>query len=133
MIDFFDAIFFAIEESAVEANPSVTVAEETQQKPSVFPLVTVRETNNYSVSLDSSQREKYAAVQYRIRVYSNAEVGRRKESMAIFQAIDKRLTESNFVRRSKTTTPELYHSSLLEIEATYEAVISENGQIYTRG
>ena len=133
MIDYFDDIFAIIKTSAVEANPSVTVAEETQQKPSVFPLVTVRETNNYPVSLDSSQREKYAAVQYRIRVYSNKEVGRRKESMAIFQAIDKRLTESNFVRRSKYSTPELYRSSLIEIDATYEAVISESGQIYTRG
>lgn len=133
MIDYFDDIFFLIRDAAQGANPSVAVAEETQKKPAEFPSVTVRETNNYPVSLDSAQREKFAAVQYRIRIYSNKEVGRRKEAMKIFQAIDRRLTASNFVRRSKSSKPELYHSSLLEIEATYEAVISEGGQIYTRG
>lgn len=133
MIDFFDDIFALIREASVEANPSVTVAEETQAKKTKFPMVTVSETNNYPVALDSAQREKYAAVQYRIRIYSNKDVGRRQEAMALFQAIDQRLTASNFVRRSKRNTPDLYRSSLLEVEATYEAVISESGQIYTRG
>lgn len=133
MIDFFDDIFTLIRAASVEANPGVTVAEETQAKKTKFPMVTVSETNNYPVALDSAQREKYAAVQYRIRIYSNKDVGRRQEAMALFQAIDRRLTASNFVRRSKRNTPDLYRSSLLEVEATYEAVISESGQIYTRG
>lgn len=133
MIDFFDDIFDLIRAASVEANPRVTVAEETQSKKTKFPMVTVSETNNYPVALDSAQREKYAAVQYRIRIYSNKDVGRRQEAMALFQAIDQRLTASNFVRRSKRNTPDLYRSSLLEVEATYEAVISESGQIYTRG
>lgn len=133
MIDYFDDIFFHIKAAARASHPSVTVAEESDARPTLFPFVAVCETNNYPLGLDSARREKFAAVQYRIRVYSDKETGRRKEAMAIFQAIDQWLTGSNFVRRSKTSTPSLYHSTLCEITAVYEAVIGENGQIYTRG
>ena len=133
MIDYFDDIFFHIKAAAVGANPAVTVAEESEARPARFPCVTVAETDNYPLGLDSAQREKFAAVQYRVRVWSNAESGKRREAMELFQSVDRWLTAAHFVRRSKTTTPSLYHASLYQLTAVYEAVIGEGGQIYTRG
>ena len=133
MIDYFDDIFFHIKAAAQAEHPGVTVAEESETRPGAFPCVTIKETDNYPLGLDSAQREKYAAVRYRVRVWSNRPTGKRREAMALFQAVDRTLTQSNFTRRSTTTTPDLYQGSLYEITAVYEAVIGERGQIYTRG
>lgn len=133
MIDYFDDIAAHIRQAAQSVNGAVVVTEESDARPTRFPCVTVCESNNYAVSLDSAQREKYAAVQYRVRVCSNRENGKRREAMELFQAVDRWMTASNFTRRGKTTKPDLYQGTLYEITATYEAVIGENGQIYTRG
>lgn len=132
MIDFFDAIFAGIRAAAETVSDSVTVREESEAKPSVFPCVTVQEADNSTTNLDSSQREKYAAVQYKIRVFTNRSSGKRREAMKLFQAIDLWLIKSNFTRKNICKTPDMYQSTLYQITAVYEAVIGENGHIYTR-
>lgn len=132
MTDYFDAIFDGIRTAVLSASDSVTVREESEGRPSKFPCVTVQETNNSVFSLDSGQREKYAAVQYRIRVFSNKTSGKRQEATTLFQAVDLWLTKSNFVRKGTTRTPDMYQSTMYQITAVYEAVIGEDGHIYTR-
>lgn len=132
MIDFFDTIFAGIRTAARAVSDDVLVQEEAERRPARFPCITVKETDNAVLNLDSSQREKYAAVEYRIRVYSNQASGKRKEALELFQAADRWMTRSNFTRKSTARTPDLYQSTLYQITAVYEAVIGENGHIYTR-
>ncbi len=128
MIDIFDAVV-----SEVKAIlPDVDVREESAKRPAALPCVTIQETGNVLTRIDSAQREKYAAVTYRVRVYSSADTGRRQEAAAIFQTVDQWFTSSNFIRKSVTRTPDLYHSTVYCITATYEAEVDGNRHIYTR-
>lgn len=132
MIDFYDSIFFALKACVEAVVPEVTVVPGAIACPAKFPCVAIEEANNYTVGLDSTQRERYAAVQYKITVFSNKISGKRREAMELFQAADHWLISSNFTRRSKYDTPELYTASIYQISATYDAEIGEDGQIYTK-
>lgn len=132
MIDYESDIFFALRDCAVTAVSNTDVIAGAVDRPSRFPCVAIQETNNYSLGLDSSQREKYAVVQYTIQVFSNKPSGKRLEAKKIFQSVDAWMIQNNFTRRSKYETPKLYSASAFEIGATYDAVIDENGHIFTR-
>lgn len=132
MIDFYDEIFCALKACVESAVPGTVVVPGPVARPAKFPCIAIEETNNVTVGMDSTQRERYAAVQYKIQVFSNKTGGKRQEAMNIFQAADRWLIGSNFARRSKHDTPDLYTASLYQISATYDAEIGEDGQIYTK-
>lgn len=130
MIDYSNEIFNDAATVLRSAISDITVIGEYVSSPTSFPTVTIDEVDNRPVYRDSAKTEKYAAVKYRVQVFSNKSTGKRAEARSIFNVIDTRLNALGFVRKTYTTTPDVYNSSVYQITATYDAVISAEGVIY---
>lgn len=134
MIDFNNEIFSTVARAVRDNHVGVTVTGEYTRKPSKFPTVTLDEISNVMVDglEDSSNEEKFAGVTYRIQVFSNKESGKKAEARAIFATVDAEMRRMGFRRVSYTTTPEIYESTVYQINTTYEGVISASGNVYKR-
>lgn len=134
MIDFNNEIFTTVAKDVRDNHVGATVTGEYTRKPSKFPAVTLDETSNVMVDWleDSSGEEKFAGVNYRLQVFSNKESGKRAEARAIFATADAAMRRMGFRRMTYTTTPEIYESTIYQITATYEGVISASGNVYKR-
>ena len=132
MIDYSNEIFNDAATVLRNAVEGITVIGEYVSSPTSFPTVTIDEISNVPVHRDSAKTEKYAAVRYRVQVFSNKQSGKRVEARSIFDVIDKRLTELGFTRKTYTTTPDVYNSAVYQITATFEADIDVNGVVYKK-
>lgn len=134
MIDIVSEVFTAVAKATREAHPGITVIGEYTRKPSKFPTVTLDETSNVMVDRleDSSNDENFAGVIYRLQVFSNKRSGKRAEAREIFATADAEMRRMGFRRVTYSTTPEIYNSTIYEINATYEAVVSAAGYVYKR-
>ena len=130
MIDYSNEIFTDAATTLRNAVDGITVIGEYVQSPTSFPTVTIDEVSNVPKYRDSAKTEKFATVRYRVQTFSNKSTGKRSEARNIFNVIDRRFTELGFVRKTYTTTPDVYNSSVYQITATYEAVIGADGVIY---
>ena len=134
MIDFENEIFTAVATAVRSKHPGTTVKSEYVRSPASFPTVAFSEIDNVNVDLliDSSGVEKYAGLGYRLQVFSNKDGGKKSEAKAIFKTADEILCGMGFRRRTYSTTPEIYNSTIFSITATYEGIADVNGVIYTR-
>ena len=134
MIDLENEIFTAVATAVRSAHKGTTVKSEYLRTPSTFPTVTLCEIDNVNVDTltDSSRAEKYAGLGYRLQVFSNKDGGKKTEAKAIFKTADEILCGMGFRRRTYSTTPEIYNSTIFSIMATYEAIADTNGVIYKR-
>ena len=134
MIDFENEIFTAVATAVRATHSGTTIKSEYVRSPASFPTVAFSETDNVNVDalIDSSQQEKYAGLGYRLQVFSNKESGKKSEAKAIFKTADDILCGMGFRRRSYSTTPEIYNSTIFSITATYEAIADINGVLYRR-
>ena len=134
MIDFENEIFTAVATAVRSAHAGTTVKGEYVRSPATFPTVALAEIDNVNVDAlaDSSDEEKYAGLGYRLQVFSNKEGGRKSEAKAIFKTADNILCGMGFRRRTYSTTPEIYNSTIFSITATYEGIADKNGVIYQR-
>ena len=134
MIDFENEIFTAVATAVRSAHTGTTIKSEYLRSPASFPTVALSETDNVNVDtlIDSSGEEKYAGLGYRLQVFSNKEGGKKSEAKAIFKTADEILCGMGFRRRTYSTTPEIYNSTIFSITATYEGIADANGVIYTR-
>lgn len=134
MIDFMNEIFTTVAKSVRNAHPGTTVSGEYTRSPSKFPTVTLDETLNVMVDtlIDSSHEDKFAGVTYRLQVFSNKQQGKKAEARAIFATADAEMRQMGFRRVTYTTTPEIYESTIYNITATYEGVLSAPGYVYKR-
>ena len=134
MIDYENEIFTAIATEVRLKHQGAKVKGEYVRSPAEFPMVAVSEYDNVMVDelMDSSKEEKYAGLGYRLQVFSNKTSGKKAEAKAIFATADKNLRSMGFRRKSYTTTPEIYNSTIFSITATYEAIVDVNGVIYKR-
>lgn len=134
MIDFENEIFTAVATAVRSAHSGTTIKSEYLRSPASFPTVSLSETDNVNVDTltDSSGEEKYAGLGYRLQVFSNKEGGKKSEAKAIFKTADEILCGMGFRRRTYTTTPEIYNSTIYSIMATYEAIADTNGVLYKR-
>lgn len=132
MIDFNNEVFTTVAKTVRDSHAGVTVIGENTRKPSKFPTVTVDESENVMVDRleDSSKEEKFAGVTYRLQVFSNKQNGKKAEARDIFATADAEMRRMGFRRVTYSTTPEIYESTVYEIAATYEAVISWDGYVY---
>ena len=130
MIDYSNEIFNDVATVLRNAVSGITVIGEYVSSPTSFPTVTIDEISNVPKHRDSAKTEKYATVRYRVQVFSNKSTGKRLEARSILDVIDTRLTELGLVRKTYTTTPDVYNSSVYQITVTYEAVIDTDGVIY---
>ena len=134
MIDFENEIFTAVATAVRATHSGTTIKSEYVRSPASFPTVALSEIDNVNVDalIDSSQQEKYAGLGYRLQVFSNKESGKKSEAKAIFKTADDILCGMGFRRRSYSTTPEIYNSTIFSITATYEAIADINGVLYRR-
>lgn len=134
MIDFNNEVFTNVANATRTKHPTATVTGEYTRKPSKFPAVTLDEAQNVMIDRleDSSGEEKFAGVMYRLQVFSNKRSGKRAEAREIFATADAEMRRMGFRRVTYTTTPEIYESTIYQITATYEAVVSAVGYVYKR-
>lgn len=134
MLDFNNEIFTNVAKSVRENHVGTTVIGEYIRKPSKFPTVTLDEIQNVMVDRleDSSNEEKFAGVAYRLQVFSNKQNEKKAEARELFGTADAEMRRMGFRRVSYTTTPEIYKSTVYEITATYEAIVSWDGFVYVR-
>ena len=134
MIDVNNEIFTSVATSVRGKHTGTSVTGEYTRKPSKFPAVTLDETQNVTVDRleDSSNAEKFAGVTYRLQVFSNKRTGKKAEAREIFATADAEMRRMGFRRVTYTTTPEIYDSTIYNMTATYEAVISTAGYVYKR-
>lgn len=134
MIDYANTVFTTVATAVRDNHVGTTVIGEYTRKPSKFPTVTLDETQNVMVDRleDSSNEEKFAGVTYRLQVFSNKQNGKKAEAREIFASADAEMRRMGFRRVSYTTTPEIYKSTVYEITATYEAIVSWEGYVYAR-
>ena len=132
MIDYSNEIFNTVAIPVRAKHEGVKVIGEYTRQPSAFPTVTLDETRNVTVTRleDSSNKENYAGLTYRLQVFSNKTSGKKAEARAIFATADSVMLGLGFRRITYTTTPEIYESTIYSITATYEAIIDANGVIY---
>ena len=134
MIDYQNEIFTSVATSVREKHAGTTVIGEYVRSPSKFPTVTLDETENVTIPslVDSSNKENYCGVTYRMQVFSNKTVGKKAETRDIFATADKVMLDLGFQRITYSTTPEIYDSTIYSITATYEAIVDSNGVVYKR-
>lgn len=134
MIDYENEIFTAVATNVRTNHPGAVIKGEYIRSPAEFPMVAFSEIENVNVEalMDSSHKEKYAGLGYRLQVFSNKSNGKKTEAKEIFKTADKVLCGMGFRRRTYSTTPEIYNSTIFSITATYEAIIDVNGVIYKR-
>lgn len=134
MIDKLNEIFTSVATIVRNKHTGTTVTGEYTRKPSKFPAVTLDEIQNVVVDRleDSSNAENFAGVTYRLQVFSNKRTGKKAEAREIFATADAEMRRMGFRRVTYTTTPEIYDSTIYNITATYEAVVSSAGYVYTR-
>lgn len=134
MLNYLNEIFDRVATATRAVHSTVTVSGEYTRKPSKFPAVTLDETSNTTVDWleDSSNEETFVGVTYRLQVFSNKRNGKRAEAREIFATADAEMRRMGFRRVTYTTTPEIYDSTIYNITATYEAVLSTAGYVYKR-
>ena len=134
MINFENEIFTRIATTVRAEYAEATVTGEYVRTPSKFPTVTLDETENITVEalVDSSDKETYSGVTYRLQVFSNKIGGKKAEAREIFATADEEMRGMGFRRLTYSTTPEIYDSTIYSITATYEAIVDVNGIIYKR-
>lgn len=130
MIDVSNEIFDAVAKDLRAAYNGIRVVGEYVATPTSFPCVTLDETSNTSVFLDSGQQSKYAQVIYRVQVFSNRKSGKRAEARKIYSSVDEAMQRLGLYCVTYTSTPEIYNSEIYSITATYRAVVDRGGVIY---
>ena len=122
MIDYSNHIFNYLAE-----NYKGNIIVQNIQVPSSFPTVTIDETSNTDVNLDSDGA-RYARVEYQVQVFTTGD-SKRSDARDIFLQIDNLLQK--YLRKiAYTTTPEIYNSDVYCIEVTYRGVVDINGTFY---
>lgn len=134
MLDYMNEIYTAVATKVRATHKGVSISGEYVRRPSEFPAVTLDEIENVTVPelVDSSRREKFSGLSYRLQVFSNKESGKKTEAREIFATADSVMLGLGFRRITYTTTPEIYESTIYSITATYEAIVGANGFVYKR-
>ena len=108
----------------------IYVTGEYEPIPDQFPCVYINEADNYTVSLNGSNKGEVSAVMYEINVFSNLQNGKKSECKKIINTIDEYLTLRGFTRTMCTQTPNI-DSSIFRMTARYQASLF-NDTIYRR-
>lgn len=131
MIDVSNEIFTVLAKAVRENHSPVTVIGENVRVPNKFPCVTIDEIYNVPSQLDMSNTEPFAEVTYRVQVFCTGE-GKRSQARKIFQTVSDACFDLNLTRKTYTTTPDVYNSSVYQITATFEATVRRDGMIFRR-
>lgn len=131
MIDVSHEVFTAIATPVREKHSPVQVIGENVNVPAQFPCVAIDEIYNVPSQLDTSDRETFNAVTYRVQVFCTGD-NKRAQAREIFKTVSDVCWGLNLVRKTYTTTPTVYNSNIYCISATFEADVREDGMIFRR-
>lgn len=134
MTNYFNEIFTLVATEVRSKHEGTQLIGENTRIPSQFPCLTLDETRNVAIDEyeDSSRIEKYTGVTLKMQVFSNKTVGKKAECRAIFETADSIMRNLGLRRKTYTTTPDIYNSTIYQITVTYEGVISSDGVIYRK-
>jgi hypothetical protein len=121
MIDVNNEVFTTVATDVRNNHVGITVIGESVRRPSKLPALTIDETENVMIDRleDSSKEEKFAGVTYKLQIFSNKQNGKKAEARAIFATADASMRRLGFRRVTFTVTPEIYESTIYQINATY--------------
>ena len=131
MIDVSNEIFNVVAAAVRAEHSPVAVIPENTSLPASFPCVAMDETYNADSQNDSSGEAKFVAVTYRVQVFCTGD-GKRAKARAIFGTVADTMRGLNLMRKTYTTTPDVYNSSVYQITATFEADVRHDGMIFRR-
>lgn len=133
MIDIFSQVYTTFKTAIKTEFSSCDVKGEYVRIPAKFPCVTIEETKNVTPTslYDSSERQKFATLRYRVRIFTNSDT-KQNDARKIFAVADQTMWDLGFNRRFYSPRPEIYQGTLYEIEVTYECTVDENGTIYRK-
>ena len=130
MIDIFNEVFTRTATALRNKFSKIRVTGEYVQTPVSYPAVALDEIDNIETEADSSDRERYNRVRYRVQVFSNKSSGKRAEARSIQKEIDLIFKSMGFKRTSYSTTPDIINNTVYCITTVFSAVVDENGYIH---
>ena len=130
MIDIFNEVFTQAATALRNKFSKIRVTGEYVQTPVSYPAVALDEIDNIETEADSSDRERYNRVRYRVQVFSNKSSGKRAEARSIQKEIDLVFKSMGFKRTSYSTTPDIINNTVYCITTVFSAVVDENGYIH---
>lgn len=130
MIDIFNEVFTEVATPLRAKFRSIRVTGEYVQTPVSYPAVALDEIDNTETSTDSSGRERYNRVRYRVQVFSNKTSGKRAEARSIQNEVDKVFKSMGFKRASYSTTPDIINNTVYCITTVFSAIVDECGYIH---
>ena len=108
----------------------IFVTGEYTPVPKMFPCVFIEESDNYTISLNGSNKGEESAVVFEINVFSNLQNGRKSECKKIIKTIDDFMTLRGFIRTMCSPTQNV-DPTVYRMTARYEASVY-NETIYRR-
>lgn len=130
MIDIFNEVFTQTATALRAKFKGIRVTGEYVQTPVSYPAIALDEIDNIETEADSSDRERYNRVRYRVQVFSNKSSGKRAEARSIQKEIDLIFKSMGFKRISYSPTPDIINNTVYCITTVFSAVVDENGYIH---
>ena len=132
MIDISNEVFSAVSNEVRARHEGIAVVGENISQPAKLPCVAMDETLNIVAEPDFGTSEKFSDVTYRVQVFAASETGKRAQAREIFATVCDVMSGLNLVRKTYTTTPELYNASIYQITGTFEGRVRSDGMIFKR-
>lgn len=131
MIDFENEFVDAVRTAVTAKFSSATVVSEYVPKPSAFPHVYIRETDNASeaATFRLNGGESDARLSYTIDVFSNRKSGKKSECKAVMAAVDDTMQRYNFQRTFCNPFPNENDASIYRMVARYTKLQSAEMEV----
>ena len=131
MIDCENEVYTRIAKVLREKFPGIDIAGEYVNAPSVFPHVSITQSDNAVISGRMTGSAEMAQVMFEVNVYSNKAEGKKTECKTIMNEIDKTLFAMNFKRLALTPVPNMEDATIYRLVARYR-VATDGKHFYRR-
>lgn len=131
MIDCENEVYTRIAEVLRDKFPGINLSGEYVNAPSVFPHVSITQSDNSVIPDKTTGTAEMAQVMFEVNVYSNKTSGKKTECKAIVKQIDKILFSMNFRRMAMTPVPNMEDATIYRIVARYR-VATDGENFYRR-
>lgn len=131
MIDCENEVYTRIAEVLRDKFPGINLSGEYINAPSVFPHVSITQSDNSVIPDKTTGTAEMAQVMFEVNVYSNKTSGKKTECKAIVKQIDKILFSMNFRRMAMTPVPNMEDATIYRIVARYR-VATDGENFYRR-
>lgn len=131
MIDCENEVYTRVARVLREKFPGIDIAGEYVNAPSVFPHVSITQSDNAVISAKMTGSAEFAQVMFEVNVYSNKTEGRKSECKAIMNAIDEIMFRMNFKRLALTPVPNMEDATIYRLVARYR-VATDGKHFYRR-